>query len=344
MLFKRTLVAGALSLGLVATGALAASWFDGGGTILPSAVMHWLNGSNVATPVSAANPMPVAISSGGGGPVTQGTSPWVDNVSQFGGSPILTGTGVGGAGVPRMTISSDSTIGLTGTLPAFGATPTFNIGTAPTLTISNTTFASTQSGSWNVGGLGVGGTPSGGVVSVQGVASMTALKTDGSATTQPVSATALPLPTGAATSAIQSSVIGTLGAGAAAASSVAIGGVYNSTLPALTSGQQSAVQLDAAGRQIVTVAPYAYAPLTPGQHNVAITTATLLTVPSGSTYATVCASTANVKYTTDGTTTPTSTIGMTLATGACVTLSGATVVANFKAISATGTLDSEYFK
>ena len=35
---------------------------------------------------------------------------------------------------------------------------------------------------------------------------------------------------------------------------------------------------------------------------------------------------------------------MTLATGACVTLSGATVVANFKAISATGTLDVEYFR
>ena len=94
----------------------------------------------------------------------------------------------------------------------------------------------------------------------------------------------------------------------------------------------------------VTVAPYAYTPLTPGQHNLAITTATALTVPTGSTYATVCESTANAKYTTDGTTTPTLTVGMTLAAGACVTLSGGTVIANFRAISATGTLDIEFYR
>ena len=32
--------------------------------------------------------------------VTQGTSPWVDNISQFGGSNVVTGTGVSGAGIP----------------------------------------------------------------------------------------------------------------------------------------------------------------------------------------------------------------------------------------------------
>lgn len=40
--------------------------------------------------------------------VTQGTSPWVDNISQFGGTNISTGTGVGGAGIPRVTVSTDS--------------------------------------------------------------------------------------------------------------------------------------------------------------------------------------------------------------------------------------------
>ena len=45
-----------------------------------------------------------------------------------------------------------------------------------------------------------------------------------------------------------------------------------------------------------------------------------------------------------GTTTPTVSIGMTLANGSCVTLSGATVIANFRAISATGTIDVEFFK
>lgn len=53
------------------------------------------------------------IAGGGGGPVTQSTSPWVDNVSQFGGSNVVTGTGASGAGIPRVTISSDSSLSLT---------------------------------------------------------------------------------------------------------------------------------------------------------------------------------------------------------------------------------------
>lgn len=42
--------------------------------------------------------------------VTQSTSPWVENVSQFGGSNVVTGTGASGAGIPRVTVSSDSSI------------------------------------------------------------------------------------------------------------------------------------------------------------------------------------------------------------------------------------------
>jgi hypothetical protein len=75
----------------------------------------------------------------------------------------------------------------------------------------------------------------------------------------------------------------------------------------------------------VSPLPYQYTPLTPGQHNVAPTTAT-------------------VKYTTDGTTTPTSTVGQSLPAGACVSLSGPLVIANFSAFSSTGTLDIEYFR
>lgn len=91
---------------------------------------------------------------------------------------------------------------------------------------------------------------------------------------------------------------------------------------------------------------FSYKPLTPGQHNLAIATAggTGLTIPTGATYAVVQAATAQVKYTTDGTTAPTSAIGMTLAVGSTLALAGATILANFKAISATGTLDIEYFQ
>jgi hypothetical protein len=51
--------------------------------------------------------------------------------------------------------------------------------------------------------LGTAGTPSADVITIQGAASMTAVKVDGSANTQPVSAASLPLPSGAATSANQ---------------------------------------------------------------------------------------------------------------------------------------------
>lgn len=100
----------------------------------------------------------------------------------------------------------------------------------------------------------------------------------------------------------------------------------------------------ACGAGTVTVAPYNYTPLSPGQHNIALTSATALTIPAGATYAIVQAKTATVEYTTDGTTTPTSSIGMALPAGASVALSGPLVLAAFKAISATGTLDVEYYR
>lgn len=59
--------------------------------------------------------------------VNQGTSPWVENVSQFGGSNVVTGVGSSGAGIPRVTVSSDSSItNITGTisLPTGAATQT----------------------------------------------------------------------------------------------------------------------------------------------------------------------------------------------------------------------------
>lgn len=59
-----------------------------------------VNGSGSTQPVS--------------GTVTanQGGAPWAENVTQFGGSAVVTGTGTGGAGIPRVTVSSDSTVGL----------------------------------------------------------------------------------------------------------------------------------------------------------------------------------------------------------------------------------------
>jgi len=42
--------------------------------------------------------------------VAQSGAPWQENITQFGSTNISTGTGVGGAGIPRVTVSSDSSI------------------------------------------------------------------------------------------------------------------------------------------------------------------------------------------------------------------------------------------
>lgn len=74
---------------------------------------------------------------------------------------------------------------------------------ATTQPVSGTVTANQGGAPWTVTGTGTAGTAASGVLTVQGIASMTALKVDGSAVTQPISATALPLPTGASTAANQ---------------------------------------------------------------------------------------------------------------------------------------------
>jgi hypothetical protein len=139
--------------------------------------------------------------------------------------------------------------------------------------------------------LGTAGSASADVISVQGEASMTALKTDGSGVTQPVSAASLPLPTGASTAAkhpalgtagsasadvisvqgvasmtalkvdgsgVTQPVSGTVTAAGAAASGasksgnpVQVGAVFNTTQPTVTTGQAVEAQATARGARIV---------------------------------------------------------------------------------------------
>jgi hypothetical protein len=94
----------------------------------------------------------------------------------------------------------------------------------------------------------------------------------------------------------------------------------------------------------VMAIPYTQSPLSPGQHNVTLTSSTSLSAPTGARFANVCASFADIRYTTDGTTTPAASIGQPLTVGTCISLSGPQVLKNFKAISAAGTLDVEYFQ
>lgn len=60
--------------------------------------------------VAADKALVVAVSPNNTVAVTQSTSPWVGNITQFGSTNISTGTGAGGAGIPRVTISNDSSL------------------------------------------------------------------------------------------------------------------------------------------------------------------------------------------------------------------------------------------
>ena len=93
-------------------------------------------------------------------------------------------------------------------------------------------------------------------------------------------------------------------------------------------------------------APYAYTPLGPSQNSLGVVSSTALTVPSGAAYATICVEGANVRWTWDGTTTPTASVGSPIASGQCSAFSGAGILANLRFIqqSATATLDVEYAK
>lgn len=130
--------------------------------------------------------------------------------------------------LPSAMVTDLKSVNITGTLPAFAATPTVNIGTAPSLTFTNTSFTANAGTNLNTSALALesGGNlaaintklPSGLTVTA------TRLLVDGSEVTQPVSIATLPalgtgtnnigsitnitgtvsLPTGAATSANQS--------------------------------------------------------------------------------------------------------------------------------------------
>lgn len=277
--------------------------------------------------------------------VTQSTTPWVSNVSQFGGSNVVTGTGNSGSGIPRVTISNDSSItNISGTisLPTSASTAanqatgnaslasvdgklnslgqktmagsvpvtiasdqtavpasqsgTWTTGRTWSLLNSTDSVNAVQSGSWTTGRTwtlssgtdSVAAVQSGtwninnvaGTVSLPTGASTSALQTTGNSTliaisaqlpatlgaktianslavniasdqTVPVSAAALPLPTGAATSALQTT-------GNASLSS--IDGKLNSlgqkastaSVPVVIASDQSALPVSQSGTWNVT--------------------------------------------------------------------------------------------
>lgn len=80
-----------------------------------------------------------------------------------------------------------------------------------------------------------------------------------------------------------------------------------------------------------------------GQYALAISGVVLLTVPKGSEIAEICVETAGVRYTDDGTT-PTSTVGIPVASGSCFQYGGPLNKIQFIAQSGSPTIDVSYYK
>lgn len=145
---------------------------------------------------------------------------------------LATGAGTAGSTVLRVVLPTDQSA-----IPAsqsgswaVSQTGTWNINNvAGTVTLP--TGASTAA---KQPALGTAGSASADVITVQGIASMTALKVDGSAVTQPISAVSLPLPSTAATSTLQTSGNSTLST---------ISGQLPSTLGAKTTANSMAVNI-----------------------------------------------------------------------------------------------------
>lgn len=193
-----------------------------------------LVGINAALPTGG-NVIGAVTQSGAPWSVSQSGAPWSQNVTQFGGTNISTGTGAGGLGIPRVTVSSDSSV-----LAVQSGTYVVQPGN----TANTTPWLMTLSQGGNVG-----------VITAAG-----ASKVDGSAVTQPVSGTVAATQSGAWAVSVTGTVTtsdladGSVGAGAAGSKSILGGLVFNSALPSLSSGQQAALQGDASGRLITNVA------------------------------------------------------------------------------------------
>ena len=82
--------------------AVVSMWFDSTDSAVPGGTPR---------PASTEFPLPVQIvggtaGGGGGGNVTQGTSPWIDNIAQFGGTPVNIGQQARATSLP-VTLASD---------------------------------------------------------------------------------------------------------------------------------------------------------------------------------------------------------------------------------------------
>lgn len=218
----------ALSMQIVAADGSQITSFGGGtqyteadtdSSITGTAIMFESNtGTNALSVVNNTTPLPVAIISGAGSGGTAsnfgsavpsaGTAAGFSDGTNMQAPRVFDGDSGGGTqyivGVqPRFAASGGSVEAATGTGVANAATQRVVLSSDSPLPSGAATAAKQPA-------LGTAGSASADVITIQGVASMTAVKVDGSAVTQPVSAASLPLPSGASTSANQATEITSL--------------------------------------------------------------------------------------------------------------------------------------
>lgn len=80
----------------------------------------------------------------------------------------------------------------------------------------------------------------------------------------------------------------------------------------------------------------------PGQYGVSIAAVTTLTVPLAAAAAQICVEGAAARYTDDGVTTPSASVGLPWAAGVCAPYGGP--LGLFKIIGASATIDASYYK
>lgn len=114
------------------------------GTVKAASTAAQAADTSLVVALHPSSPLPAGTSIIGALSANQST-----NVAQFGGSNAVTGTGTSGAGIPRVTISSDSSLAATVTGTVTAATPQVasanNDGACVSVTVSTTVLASNAS-------------------------------------------------------------------------------------------------------------------------------------------------------------------------------------------------------
>jgi hypothetical protein len=138
-------------------GAMAAYGTSPGAVLVPGVNAFVTNTVGVSGTVSVSN-FPATQPVSGTVTANQGTTPWADNVTQFGSSNVVTGTGASGLGIPRVTVSSDS---FPATQPISGTVSVSNFPATQAVsgTVGVSSLPSIPAGTNNIGAVTVANLP-----------------------------------------------------------------------------------------------------------------------------------------------------------------------------------------